>query len=87
MAGGLSGVGITTRCSTCCRSAQSHFLYQVGPDVARGHFVAIAFHPWILAEEPDRMPHWEEWLDGAVNAGARVGALEDLLPTDVGSKQ
>lgn len=48
--------------------------------IVRKHFVSIAFHPWILAEEPGRMSEWENWIDTAVKGGARVGALEDALP-------
>lgn len=43
-------------------------------------FACIVFHPWILAEDMQRMDHWQSWVRAAVNEGARVGALEDLLP-------
>lgn len=43
-------------------------------------FASICFHPWILAEDLDRMRHWEEWLDTAVGTGARLTALQDVLP-------
>ncbi len=45
-------------------------------------FVAICFHPWILAEEPERMRHWEEWLETAIGTGAKIVALEDALPQE-----
>lgn len=48
--------------------------------LVRGHFVSIAFHPWILAEESSRMHEWECWIDTAVKGGARIGALEDAIP-------
>jgi peptidoglycan/xylan/chitin deacetylase (PgdA/CDA1 family) len=44
------------------------------------YFVAVCFHPWILAENQARMAHWEEWLETAVESGARMVALEDALP-------
>ena len=44
------------------------------------HFVAICFHPWILAEESSRMQHWEEWLQAAVNFRVKLGPLADVLP-------
>ncbi|MBN2561843.1 MAG: polysaccharide deacetylase family protein [Phycisphaerae bacterium] len=44
------------------------------------HFVTIGFHPWILAENVERMRHWEEWLETAIRSGAKVLALEDILP-------
>jgi len=50
-----------------------------------GHFVAICFHPWILAEDLQRMRHWEEWLETAVKSGAKMVALEDALPREDGS--
>lgn len=48
------------------------------------HFVAICFHPWILAEDADRMRHWEEWLETAVRCGARLVALGEVLPDAAG---
>lgn len=48
--------------------------------VAGGHFVSIGFHPWLLAEEWQRMVDFEEWLEVAVRSGARIGALVDALP-------
>jgi len=48
--------------------------------IQHGHFCAIAFHPWILAEDMERMEHWESWLEYAVHSGATVGALVDALP-------
>jgi len=48
--------------------------------LVRGHFVSIAYHPWILAEEKSRMREWELWLDAAIKGGAKIGALEDALP-------
>lgn len=46
------------------------------------HFASIVFHPWILAEDMDRMEHWQTWVRAAVNDGARVCALEDVLPQE-----
>lgn len=46
------------------------------------HFVSVCFHPWILAEEKDRMQHWEEWLQTAVKLGVKIGPLKDVLPPD-----
>ena len=46
------------------------------------HFVAVCFHPWILAEETDCMEHWKEWLDTALQIGVQAGALEDVLPAE-----
>lgn len=48
--------------------------------IQRKCFVTVCFHPWILAESPERMEHWHVWLEQAVHSGARVGALEDALP-------
>ena len=48
--------------------------------IVRKHFISIAFHPWILAEEQSRMSEWENWIDTAVKGGAKIGALEDALP-------
>ncbi len=45
------------------------------------HFVSICFHPWILAEDQERMEHWQAWLRAAVNSKMKIGALEDLLPS------
>jgi len=50
--------------------------------LVRGHFVSIAYHPWILAEEKSRMRDWETWLDAAIKSGAKIGALEDALPAE-----
>lgn len=50
--------------------------------LVRGHFISIAYHPWILAEEKSRMREWEIWLDAAIKSGAKVGALEDALPPE-----
>lgn len=50
--------------------------------LVRGHFISIAYHPWILAEEKSRMREWETWLEAAIKSGARVGALEDALPAE-----
>jgi peptidoglycan/xylan/chitin deacetylase (PgdA/CDA1 family) len=47
--------------------------------IARGNFVSICFHPWILVEAMERMNHWEEWVDGAVKSGAAVGAIGRVL--------
>ncbi len=44
------------------------------------HFVAVCFHPWILAETKDRMQHWEVWLETAMKCGVRLGPLADVLP-------
>lgn len=52
--------------------------------IQQGHFCAIAFHPWILAEDMERMEHWESWLDYAVHSGATVGALADALNAESG---
>lgn len=46
------------------------------------HFLSICFHPWILAEEKDRMQHWEEWLRTAIKLGAKIGPLKDALPPE-----
>ncbi len=43
-------------------------------------FVSVCFHPWILAENLERMRHWEEWIETAVGSGALMVALEDALP-------
>ncbi|MFQ5429835.1 MAG: polysaccharide deacetylase family protein [Phycisphaerae bacterium] len=43
-------------------------------------FVCVCFHPWLLAEEMERMEHWESWIDLAARTGARLVALEDALP-------
>lgn len=50
--------------------------------LVRGHFISIAYHPWILAEDKNRMREWETWLDVAIKSGAKVGALEDALPAE-----
>jgi len=42
-------------------------------------FASIVFHPWILAEDMQRMEHWQSWVRAAVKEGARVCALEDAL--------
>ena len=47
--------------------------------IARGNFVSICFHPWILIEQLERMTHWEQWVEGAVNSGAAVGAIGKVL--------
>jgi len=46
------------------------------------HFVAICFHPWILAEETARLQYWEEWLQTAIRLGMKIGPLVDALPTE-----
>jgi peptidoglycan/xylan/chitin deacetylase (PgdA/CDA1 family) len=46
------------------------------------HFVAICFHPWILAEEEARMQHWEEWLQTAIRLGMKIGRLAEVLPPE-----
>lgn len=46
------------------------------------HFVSIRFHPWILAEEKERMQHWEEWLQAAIRFGMKIGPLSDVLPPE-----
>ncbi len=43
-------------------------------------FASVCFHPWILAEDLDRMRHWEEWLDTAVGTGVRLVPLHEALP-------
>lgn len=48
--------------------------------IARSHFVAISFEPWILAEAQQRMSDFEEWLETAVRSEARIGSLADALP-------
>lgn len=48
------------------------------------HFVSVLFHPWILAEDQERMEHWQSWVRAAVNDGAKVGALEEFLPAAPG---
>jgi peptidoglycan/xylan/chitin deacetylase (PgdA/CDA1 family) len=50
--------------------------------VEERHFVSVCFHPWILAEEKDRMQHWEEWLQTAIKLGARISPLKDVLPPE-----
>lgn len=45
-------------------------------------FASIVFHPWILAEDMQRMEHWQAWVRGAVREGARVCAMEDVLPKE-----
>jgi peptidoglycan/xylan/chitin deacetylase (PgdA/CDA1 family) len=47
------------------------------------YFAAICFHPWILAEEPDRMRHWHEWLDAILQTGVKTVALRDVLPKNL----
>lgn len=52
--------------------------------VQNNRFASIVFHPWILAEDMQRMEHWQAWVRAAVKEGARVCALEDVLkPGDV----
>ncbi len=48
--------------------------------IQQRHFVAVCFHPWILAEDMERMEHWQAWVQFGVKAGARMVALEDALP-------
>ncbi len=43
------------------------------------HFICICFHPWILAEEKERMLHWEEWIETAVKSGVKIGTLSDAM--------
>lgn len=45
-------------------------------------FVAVCFHPWILAEDMERMDHWRTWLRTVVKSGANVVAMEDALPPE-----
>jgi peptidoglycan/xylan/chitin deacetylase (PgdA/CDA1 family) len=52
---------------------------QLRKAIARGNFVSICFHPWILVEAMERMSHWEEWVDGAVKSGAAVGGIGKVL--------
>ncbi len=42
--------------------------------IQRRSFATICFHPWILAEAPERMDHWRDWLSQALGS-ARVGPL------------
>lgn len=51
------------------------------------HFATVLFHPWILAEDPERMEHWQSWVRAAVNGGAKVGALEEFLPDGLPSQK
>ena len=44
------------------------------------YFVTVCFHPWILAENQLHMEHWREWLDTAIHSGAKLAAMEDVLP-------
>lgn len=48
--------------------------------LANKTFVSICFHPWILAEDMQRMEHWEQWVGAAVRGGARVVPLQDVVP-------
>ncbi len=50
--------------------------------LAGKYFVSICFHPWILAEDMQRMEHWEQWIGAAVRGGARVLPLEAVIPKD-----
>ncbi|MBK8269201.1 MAG: polysaccharide deacetylase family protein [Planctomycetes bacterium] len=50
--------------------------------IVKKHFASIVFHPWILAEDMERMDHWQGWVRAAVKEGAQVGAMEDLLPAE-----
>jgi len=43
-------------------------------------FATVCFHPWILAESPERLEHWRLWLGQAQRSGAKLVALEDVLP-------
>jgi len=47
--------------------------------VQEPRFVSVCFHPWILAEDMQRMEHWESWLKLGLKAGAKLLALEDAL--------
>lgn len=48
--------------------------------IQRQCFATVCFHPWILAESPERMEHWRDWLSQAMSGGAKIVALEDVLP-------
>ncbi len=67
-------------------STVSKHLRVVRKAIQHGHFCAIAFHPWILAEDMERMEHWESWLEYAVHSGATVGPLTDALPAEPGRR-
>lgn len=67
-------------------STISKHLRVVRKAIQHKHFCAIAFHPWILAEDMERMEHWESWIEYAVHSGAKVGPLADALPDGASGK-
>lgn len=60
----------------------SKHLRAVRKAVQQRRFVAICFHPWILAEDMERMEYWQSWLNYGIKAGAKMVALEDALPAE-----
>ncbi len=54
--------------------------------IQQNYFCTVSFHPWILAEDMERMEHWESWLDYAVHSGATIGPLADALPVEPGQE-
>lgn len=71
--------GLRHRQETVNLTLSKHLRY-LRKAIARGTYVAIAFHPAILAEDPEHMSHWEEWVRAAVRSGAAVGPLMGALP-------
>lgn len=71
--------GLRRRQETVNLTLSKHLRY-LRKAIARGTYVAVAFHPAILAEDPEHMSHWEEWVRAAVRSGAAVGPLLRALP-------
>lgn len=42
-------------------------------------FLALGYHPWLLAEKPQRFAEFEALIDLAVNSGFRIGCFADVL--------
>ena len=60
----------------------SKHLRAVRKAIQHRYFVTICFHPWILAEDMERMEHWQSWLNFGVKAGAKMIPLQDALPNE-----
>jgi peptidoglycan/xylan/chitin deacetylase (PgdA/CDA1 family) len=48
--------------------------------VANGYFLALGYHPWVLAEDARRLKDWESLVDLAIRSGLRICPFQDLLP-------
>lgn len=64
------------------RVPQRHYRY-VKRALQETFFLGLGYHPWVLAEKPQRLREWESLVEGAVRSGMRICPFADVLPADL----